>query len=184
MNRHYYVSNDLDDLEAVENELESSGIDMEQIHVLSNQDDELEAHHLHPVSDLMKQDLVHSGEVGAVVGFLVAALMLVVAYMLGWTETNAGWTPFVFLAVLLLAFGIWEGGFIGIQTQNKHFRRFRQYLKEGKHVFFVDVNDHQAKTLQQVLQSHPGLQMAGTGASTPSWILSCQKMWHGFKRAV
>ena len=34
MNRHYYISDNLNDLETVEYELEASGINSEQIHVL------------------------------------------------------------------------------------------------------------------------------------------------------
>ena len=41
MNRHYYVSDDLDELERVEEELEASGIGTEQIHVLSEQEADL-----------------------------------------------------------------------------------------------------------------------------------------------
>ena len=35
MLRHYYISDDLDDLEAVELELEGKGVSTPQIHVLS-----------------------------------------------------------------------------------------------------------------------------------------------------
>ncbi len=35
MNRHYYISDNLDELERLEAELEASGIATEQIHVLS-----------------------------------------------------------------------------------------------------------------------------------------------------
>ena len=55
MNRHYYLSDDLNDLEKVETELEASGIDTEQIHVLSERDADVERHHLHDVSSLMKE---------------------------------------------------------------------------------------------------------------------------------
>ncbi|RFQ09501.1 magnesium transporter, partial [Pseudomonas sp. ATCC 13867] len=36
MNRHYYISDNLDDLDEVEHELQESGISMEQMHVLSD----------------------------------------------------------------------------------------------------------------------------------------------------
>jgi hypothetical protein len=91
MNRHYYISNNLDDLEAVENELEASGINSEQIHVLSQHVADVEQHHLHEINSLMEQDVVHSGEIGAVIGVPLAALVLGGAYWLGWTESAAGW---------------------------------------------------------------------------------------------
>jgi cation transport regulator ChaC len=50
MNRHYYISDNLNDLETVENELEASGINSEQIHVLSEKVADVEQHHLHEVN--------------------------------------------------------------------------------------------------------------------------------------
>ena len=87
MNRHYYISDNLNDLETVEYELEASGINSEQIHVLSEKVADVVEHHLHEVNSLMKQDAVHSGEIGAVVGAPLAALVLGGAYWMGWTES-------------------------------------------------------------------------------------------------
>lgn len=184
MNRHYYISDDLDDLETVESELEANGISTEQIHVLSEKDAEVEHHHLHDVPSFMKQDVVHSGEIGALVGVVLAALVLGGAYLLGWTESAAGWIPFVFLAIVLFGFCTWEGGFFGIQVPNAHFRAFRQKLKEGKHVFFVDVEPNQEPILDQVIQHHPSLRDAGTGAAAPHWIVAWLQRWHQFKRTI
>ena len=80
-------------------------------------------------------------------------LVLVVAYLAGWTESPAGWTPFIFLAVVLLGFCTWEGGLIGIQDPNHNFTRFEQALKDGKHVFFVDLEPGQEAILETVLKS-------------------------------
>lgn len=112
MNRHYYISDNLDDLEALETELEANGINTEQIHVLSEQVADVEEHHLHEVNSLMKQDVVHSGEIGAVVGVPLAALILGGAYWLGWTETAAGWVPLSSLPLLYLASASGKAAFL------------------------------------------------------------------------
>jgi hypothetical protein len=184
MNRHYYISDNLDELERVEQELEAQGISTEQIHVLSEQDAEVEHHHLHDVPSFMKQDVVHSGEIGALVGVVLAAAVLLGAYWLGWTASAAGWMPFIFLAIVLFGFCTWEGGFFGIQVPNAHFRRFRQYLKDGKHVFFVDVEPEQEPVLAQVVGHHPQLSDAGTGAAAPHWVVAWLQRWHQFKRTI
>ena len=137
--RHYFISDDLDDLEKVEEELESRGVDTPQIHVLSLDDGATENHvHLHDVTSFMKSDVIRSGEWGLAIGVVGAALVLLVAYFMDWTNTVAGWIPFIFLSIVVLGFCTWEGGFIGIQRANKHFERFEKVLDEGKHVFFVD----------------------------------------------
>jgi len=183
MNRHYYISDNLDDLETVERELEAGGISTEQIHVLSEKDADVEQHHLHDVPSFMKQDVVHSGEIGAVVGVVLAALVIGSAYWLGWTDTAAGWMPFIFLAIVVFGFCTWEGGFFGIQVPNTHFRRFKQNLKEGKHIFFVDVEPEQEALLEQVVKHHPMLNMAGVG-SAAHWTVAWLQRWHQFKRTI
>ncbi|AYC34986.1 magnesium transporter [Pseudomonas cavernae] len=184
MNRHYYISDNLDDLETVENELEANGINTEQIHVLSEKDADVEQHHLHDVNSFMKQDVVHSGEIGAVIGVPLAALILGGAYLLGWTESAAGWVPFIFLAVVVLGFCIWEGGFFGIQVPNAHFRNLKEQVKEGEHILFVDVEPGQEPLLDRVIEHHPQLKLAGTGAAAPHWIVSWLHGWHQFKRTI
>ena len=87
----------------------------------------------------MKNDIVHSTIRGAVVGLCAFVLVLSVAYFAGWTQSAAGWMPFIFLAVVLLGFCTWEGGLRGIQKPNHDFARFEQALRDGKHIFFVDL---------------------------------------------
>lgn len=184
MNRHFYVSKDLDELESVEHELEANGISTEQMHVLSEKDAEVEEHHLHEVTSFMKQDVVNSGEKGAVVGVILAAAVLVVAWLFGWTETAAGWLPFIFLAVVVLGFCTWEGGFFGFQEPNSQFRRFKKLLKHGKHIFFVDVEPEQEATLSKVIRHHPHLKNAGYGYGSPHWFVAWMQKWHLFKRTI
>jgi hypothetical protein len=174
--RYFYISNDLDDLEAFEEELEAAGIDTVQIHVLSEDPEGLRAHqHLHEVQEFMKKDVVHSGLFGAVVGLIAATLALVVPYSLGWTETPAGWVPFAFLAVILLGFCTWEGGLLGMHRTNHHFETFRKELEAGRHVFFVDAEPGQEKTLETMLERHPRIQPAGRGHAMPHWLISVQR---------
>jgi len=184
MLRHYFISDSLDDLEIFEEQLEASGISTPQIHVLSKQDEDVAHHeHLNYVQSFMKNDVVHSTEVGAIIGLVLSTLILMVAYLSGWTESAAGWLPFIFLAVVLLGFSAWEGGLMGIQKPNFHFARFAEALKKGRHVFFVDLESEQEETLSKVLQSHPKVELAGTGAATPHWMIVLQnKVPHFFKQ--
>ena len=174
--RHYFISSDLDDLELFEEQLEAEGVSTPQIHVLSLDDTEVENHHhLHDVTSIMKKDVIHSGEIGAGVGAALAGVVLVCAYLFGWTESPAGWIPWIFLAIIALGFCTWEGGFIGIQRRNTRFERFEKELNEGKHVFFIDLEPEQEATLENIAAKHPGLLSAGTEKGTPHWIIEGQK---------
>lgn len=180
MKRHFFVSDDLDDLESIERELESGGITTPQIHVLTMDDAGAETHDdLHDVQSIMKKDVIHSGEYGLAVGVVAALMVIGLTWTLEWHTSPAGWIPFIFLAIILLGFFTWEGGFIGIQTFNSNFKRFQKELEEGKHVLFVDLTDEQEEVLQRVVQSHPRARMAGTGRSTPHWIVTWQQRLKG-----
>ena len=184
MNRHYYISDSLDDLEQLERELEAQGISTEQIHVLSENSAELEAHRLHSVPTLLKQDVVNAGVNGALIGLALAALVLGGAYLAGWTDSAAGWSPFILLAVIVLGFCAWEGGFFGIQKPNSRFRPFEGDLRQGQHVFFVDLQPSEEPLLDQVIKGHPQLKVAGTGPATPYWLTRWQHSWNRFRQMI
>ena len=174
MKRHYYITDDLDDLEAVADELEQGGVTTPQMHVLSHNDGDVENHNLRNVEAVLKKDVVNSTIRGALVGVLAAITVLVLAYFSGFTDTHAGWMPFIFLSVVILGFCTWEGGFLGIQAPHNQLKRFDNALKKGKHVFFVDVDPEQESALTQVLKAHPHLKPAGIGTATPRWVVRGQ----------
>ncbi len=112
-------------LQMAERELLTNGIAAEQIHCLSLDDADAELHHVHDVQSLMKKDVIHSAEIGALIGIAASIIAITAAYLSG-LASKVGWAPFVFLAIVLLGFFTWEGGLIGIQTPNSRFRRFRE----------------------------------------------------------
>lgn len=179
MKRHYYISDDLDDLEAIEHELEDSGVTKPHIHILSENDTAVERHNLHEVESALKQDVVSSTTIAFLVGICLAAIVLGAAYFSGFTDTFT-WVPFIFLALVILGFCTWEGGLLGIQEPHHEFRRFQSCLHEGKHVLFVDVNSAQEPILEKTVSSHPKLQLAGMGSATPGWVIGIQEKWHRF----
>jgi hypothetical protein len=127
MKRHYFIGDDLNVVATVERALLSTGIDPERIHVLSLDDADAEQRQLHDVQSLMKKDVVHSAEIGALIGLAAAIAAISVGQFSGLAST-VGWLPFVFLAIVLLGFFTWEGGLVGIQLPNSRFRRFEKKL--------------------------------------------------------
>ncbi|MEZ5558054.1 MAG: magnesium transporter [Pseudomonadales bacterium] len=186
MTRNYWIGTDLEELEAIERELEASGALRQQIHVLTLDDTSAENHHqIHDVQSLMKKDLIRSGLFGLALGLCMGLLVLLTAQFAGWAESPAGWLPFVFLAVILVGFFTWEGGLWGIQTLNSKFRRFEQTLEAGKHVFFVDLRPDQESMVADLMRRHPSAEFAGTGAASPHWLIVWQyRMRHLFTETL
>lgn len=175
MKRHYYLIDNLDKLDQIEDELEHQGIVRPQIHVLSNDDGGVETHpHLHNIESILKQDVVHGTIVGAMLGVIAGALVLAIGLLSNLPETYT-WTPFYFLAIVIFGFVTWSGGFYGIQTPHKSFRRFQKELKKGKHVFIVDVDPTQESVLKQMESMYPELKPSGVGSATPRWVVMGQQ---------
>ena len=74
---------------------------------------------------------------GALIGICGAFAVLFIGYVLGWVQ-GIIWLPFVLLSIITLGFCTWECGFIGIQ-KNKRFAHLDEILKNGQHVFLVDI---------------------------------------------
>jgi hypothetical protein len=181
MERHFYMSDDLHDLERLEVELENEGMVRPQIHVLTDSEAQLKGHRLHEVSSLMRTDVIRKGLKGALVGALGFGLVMLAAGFTG-MAASFGWTPFVFLAIVVLGFCTWEAGFLGFQLPNRQFREFQRLLDEGKHVFFVDIRSGQELLLQRAVARHPRLQQIGKGEAMPWWLIALQEKYQRFVR--
>lgn len=181
MRRHYFISDDLGDLKQIEQELRNRGIDTPHIRVLSRDDAGVQRHELPEVSDFMKKDVVRATTRAAVVGVVAAALVLVVSYLFGWPAAW-GWTPFVFLAIVVLGFITWEGGLWGIQEPNALVRRFDAVLDDGKHILFVEVTKEDEAILRSVADDHQRLQEAGQEHTRTEWRVAAEKGWRRFVR--
>ncbi len=179
MKRHYFVCNDLSDLQGVEQDLQSAGLTAPQIHTLSSEGGEAESHGLHEVEAVLRRDVVRGTERGALVGVLAAGAVLALAWASGITASYT-WVPAIFLAIVVLGFCTWEGGLIGIGEPHADFRRFQPALRRGKHVFFVDVDSHQEAILDAVVAGYDGLRPAGTGDSTPRAVVRFRDKWSRF----
>jgi hypothetical protein len=176
MKRHFYISDDLDDLEIIEHQLEGAGVIKPQIHVLSDDDAGVKAHHLPDVEAVLRKDVVQGTERGAVVGILGAIVILGAAWATGITHTIT-WIPPIFLSLIILGFCTWEGGLIGISEPHADFKRFKDTLRSGKHVLVVDVKEDQETVLRRVTGEHPKLTPAGEGDAAPGWFIGVRKMF-------
>jgi hypothetical protein len=183
MKRFFYISESLDELATVEQELKAAGIAEQQIHVFSRDDAGTEQRQLHSVQEFMKRDVVRSASRGAFLGVILAALALVITYYSGVTH-SLGWAPFLLLAVVILGFCTWEGGLFGLHVPHHELRDFERALREDKHILFVDVRPQDVLLLNTIQARHPSLKPAGEGTSTPGWAILWQKKWQDFIRAM
>ncbi len=180
MKRFYYISDNLDDLEQIEHQLEAGGIARPQIYLLSNDDVGLENRDVNRVASFLKTDVIHAGEIGALLGLAIAAVILLISYFSG-IAAQVGWAPFIFLAIVGFGFATWEAGFIGMQTPNVHFARFEEALEQGRHVLFVETDREDQRKLKAVIKQYPSLERAGTEVTHTRALMVLLKYWERFR---
>ena len=180
MKRFYYTGESLDELEILERDLESCGIPRSQIYLLSNDDVGLENHDVNRVASFLKTDVIHSGEIGALLGLAIAAAILLLTHLSG-IAAQVGWVPFVFLAIVSFGFTTWEAGFIGIQRPNTHFIRFQEALAQGRHVLFVETRVQDKKKLKKVLKRYPNVKRAGSERTHTGLLMLILRNWEKFR---
>lgn len=180
MKRFYYISDNLDDLEQIEHQLEAGGIARPQIYLLSNDDVGLENRDVNRVASFLKTDVIHAGEIGALLGLAIAAAILLISYFSG-IAAQVGWAPFIFLAIVGFGFATWEAGFIGMQTPNVHFARFEEALEQGRHVLFVETDREDQRKLKAVIKQYPSLERAGTEVTHTRALMVLLKYWERFR---
>ena len=156
MKRQYFICDDLDELEVAQNELFDAGVLDHQVHILSDDEKGLHEHHMHGVNAFSKTDIIQSTLRGAIIGIGLSALTLLIPYMLG-LITDIGWTPFLLLAILALAFSTWEGSLWGIQEFNSQFKKLEAQIHHGQHLMIVDINDKQQNIINLMAGHHPKL---------------------------
>lgn len=177
MNRYYYINDDLDILEKLHNDLQARGVDSERIHLLSDQDAQVSTRHMNEVEPLAKKDMVRAGLVGALVGVVLAFIILVVALVAGLMDTV--WAvPILFLAVVILGFCVWEGGLIGAHHPHPEVKRFQEHLANGQHVLFVDVEEREMASMSEAVAAYPQVKPAGTGKSEPGIFVRLRRSYH------
>lgn len=158
MKHAYYLSNDLDELETVHDELVTAGFTDRRIHVLSDEDIEVENHHMLPVNSFLKTNVVPAMLKGAGIGLLLAIGVMAIPYIFSF-ESSVATIPFTLGGIFILAFSTWEAGFLGLHKVNEHFEKVFKRIHEGKHLMIVDYNIEEEARIRMTSRHHPKLEM-------------------------
>lgn len=183
MNRYYFITNDMDDLANVEQELEQQGVLKEQMHVLPYNDAVAEERGLESVDSIFRKDILRTLAVGFGIGCAVAALMLTVAFFVG-VESTQAWLMLGFIALMIVGVCTWEGGLAGVHWPQHQFRRFGRDLKRGFSVFFVDVDEGQEQTLVTTAKQHKQLQPVGNGEGESAALVKLRHNLRSYSKAA
>ena len=162
MKRLYYLTDSLDSVTGIFEDLHRDGITDWHLHVLSRNEAGLYHRQIHSANMLQENDVIHSGQLGALLGGVAG---LLAATLLEW------WNPFevdiplpalIIVAGVFTMFGAWSGGLAGVTRENYKIAQFHDDLVRGKHLIMVDVSRMQEKRIRYHLSRyHPEACLAG-----------------------
>lgn len=158
----YYLSPTLADTEHIADDLHKSGVSDWFIHVISKNEAELERKHLHSSNYLETLDFLREGLIGALCGLGLGLLLAVILSVTSPFEADVPFVAYAGMVLLLVCFGAWQGGLIGISTENKKLRRFHNEIESGKFLILVYAHrSEEEKINAMMVRLHPEARLVG-----------------------
>ena len=135
----YYLAPTLKSTHDISEDLHEVGINDYFLHVVSRDESGLKQQHIHSSNYLETLDLIRDGLIGAVVGFLAGLLGVWALQYFQPLGPNVHVPSFVYYLIVAVAtlFGAWEGGLIGVASENKKLARFHDDLEAGKYLILI-----------------------------------------------
>lgn len=154
----YYLSPNLISTQKISDDLHETGVSDWFIHIISLDEAGLQRQQLHSSNYLETLDFIRDGFIGAACGFLLGlgfALALKVIQPFGPEVPN--WA-YLAIVALLTFFGAWQGGLIGVASENKKLARFHDDIEAGKFLVLIYAKKRQEQQVKTMMATkHPGV---------------------------
>ncbi len=156
----YYLSPNLISTHKISDDLHDTGVGDWFIHVISKDEAGLQREHLHSSNYLETLDFIRDGFIGAACGLLVGLLF---AFALNVFEPfGPGMPMWAYMAIVALVtcFGAWQGGLIGIASENKKLSNFHNDIEAGKYLVLIYAKKNQEQKVKDMMaQKNPGVEL-------------------------
>jgi len=161
----YYLSPTLADTEHVSDDLHASGVSDWFIHIISKNEADLDRKHLHSSNYLETLDFVREGLIGAALGFIAGVVLAGVLSIFSPFEAEVPLVAYLGVIFLLTCFGAWQGGLMGISTENKKLRSFHNAIESGQYLILVYANKKEEQKVSTMMRKlHPEAKLVGMDA--------------------
>jgi hypothetical protein len=157
----YFLSPTIATTDQVSADLHDVGVNDFYLHVICRDHAGLKRHQIHSSNYFETLDVMRDGFIGATLGFLIG---LAGAGLLLYTKPfGVHVVPTFVYAILVGAatlFGAWEGGLVGIDSENKKLAKFHDDLVSGKYLILVYVRKHREQVvLKMMREKHPDAEL-------------------------
>ena len=157
----YFLTPTLASTDQVSADLHSVGVKDFYLHVISRDHHGLKQHQIHSSNYFETLDIIRDGFIGAALGFLIG--LAGIGLLIYFKPFGAYVIPTFVYAILVGAatlFGAWEGGLVGIDSENKKLAKFHDDLVAGKYLILVYVRKHREEVVRKMMQEkHPDAEL-------------------------
>lgn len=148
MKRLYYLSNNIDYVKAISDELHQSGVSDWNFHVVSRDEAGLYKHHLHGSGPLQRTDFIHWALRGTLFGLMLSFCAVI---LLLW-HSSFPLAVMIATTLMLTMFSTWVGGLIGISHVHYKVARYYDHLQAGEYLIMVDVPRKHADAIEPLIE--------------------------------
>jgi hypothetical protein len=157
----YFLTPTIATTDQVSADLHAVGVKDFYLHVICRDQAGLKRHQIQSSNYFETLDIVRDGFIGAALGFLVGlAGVGLLLYMKPFGEHVVPAFVYAILVGVATLFGAWEGGLVGIDTENKKLAKFHDDLVAGKFLILVYVRKHREEVvLKMMREKHPDAEL-------------------------
>jgi hypothetical protein len=157
----YFLTPTIATTDQVSADLHSVGVNDFYLHVICRDHAGLKRHQIQSSNYFETLDVVRDGFIGAALGLLIG--LTGVGLLLYIKPFGVHVVPTFVYAVLVGAatlFGAWEGGLVGVDSENKKLAKFHDDLVAGKFLVLVYVRKHREQVVLDMMRDkHPDAEL-------------------------
>lgn len=157
----YYLSPTLESTHDISDDLHAVGVSDFFVHVISRDEAGLKKQHIHSSNYLETLDVVRDGVIGGALGFLAG--LIGVAAIRYFDPFGIEVPVFVYIAIVGVAtlFGTWEGGLVGIGSENRKLEKFHEDIQAGRFLVLIYALKEQEEAVRKMMRErHPEAELA------------------------
>jgi hypothetical protein len=152
----YYLAPTLQDTHQISDDLHDAGVNDWFLHIVSKDEAGLKKEKLHSSNYLETLDLIRDGFIGANIGFIIGVIGA--ALLMYFQPFGPNVPMFIYIIVIFVAtlFGAWEGGLLGVDTENQKLKRWHEQIEAGKYLILIYAHKGQGEAIKaMMLAKHP-----------------------------
>jgi hypothetical protein len=157
----YFLTPTIASTDQVSADLHAVGVKDFYLHVVCRDQAGLKRHQIHSSNYFETLDVVRDGFIGAALGFLFGlAGVGLLLYTKPFGDHVVPQFVYAILVGVATLFGAWEGGLVGIDSENKKLAKFHDDLIAGKYLILVYVRKHREQdVLKMMREKHPDAEL-------------------------